>query len=90
MAENTQITFVSDRRRKDNFESVDERYLPVVENVPVFYYTYKNSDKQQVGIIAQDLEKVLPSHSQCFINIQNTSELLNQRSLYETKLTYIL
>lgn len=90
MAEDTQITFVSDRRRKDNFESVDERYLPVVENVPVLYYTYKNSDKQQVGIIAQDLEKVLPSHSQCFINIQNTSELLNQRSLYETKLTYIL
>ena len=90
MAENTQITFVSDRRRKDNFESINERYLPVVENVPVFYYTYKNSDKQQVGIIAQDLEKVWPSHSQCFINIQNTSELLNQRSLYETKLTYIL
>lgn len=90
MEADTQITFISDRRRKDNFESVDEKYLPVVENVPVFYYTYKNSDKQQVGIIAQDLEKVLPSHSQCFINIQNTSELLNQRSLYETKLTYIL
>lgn len=90
MAESTQITFVSDRRRKDNFEPVSESYLSVIENVPVLYYTYKNSDKQQVGIIAQDLEKVLPSHNQCFINIQNTNELLNQRSLYETKLIYIL
>lgn len=90
MAEGKQITFVSDRRRKDNFEPINERYLSVVENVPVLYYTYKNSDKQQVGIIAQDLEKVLPSHNQCFINVQNTSELLNQRSLYETKLIYIL
>ena len=90
MAEETQITWTSDRRRKDNFMPVKEKYLDVVQAVPVQYYTYKNSDKQQVGIIAQDLEKAIPEHSGCFINVQNTSELLNQRSLYETKLTYIL
>lgn len=90
MAEDAQINWTSDRRRKDNFTPIKEKYLDVVQAVPVQYYTYKNSDKQQVGIIAQDLEKAIPEHSGCFINVQNTSELLNQRSLYETKLTYIL
>lgn len=90
IADGYQILFSSDKRRKTNFETIPESYLHVVNSVPVVGYTYKGSMRQQVGIMAQDLEAVLQDHQDAFIDIQDTSELKNRRSLYETKLTYIL
>lgn len=90
IADGYQILFSSDKRRKTNFEVIPESYLHVVNSVPVVGYTYKGSVRQQVGIMAQDLEEALQDHQDAFIDIQDTSELKNRRSLYETKLTYIL
>lgn len=90
MKESEQILFVSDARRKEKFEGIKDSYLSVVNKVPVLKYNYKNSSKNQVGILAQDLEKALDSLQECFINIQDTTELKSQRSLNENKLLYIL
>lgn len=85
-----QIQFTSDRRRKDNFSTIKDSYLDIVKQIPVLKYTYKNSSIPQVGIIAQDLETTNISDISCFVNIQETSEFKDKRSLYETKLVYIL
>ena len=90
MAENEQMMYVSDARRKENFETLNQSYLDVVNKVPVFKYNYKNSNKNQIGIIAQDLEKALENYKECFISVQDTTELENQRSLNENKLIFIL
>ena len=84
------IYLTSDRRRKEKFSAIDASYLDVVKATPVLNYYYKNSDKQQVGIIAQDLENALSTNIDVFVNKQDTVELKNQRSLSETKLVYIL
>lgn len=84
------ITFTSDRRRKENFSAISDSYLKVVEDVPVMNYNYKNSVIPQVGIIAQDLEATNISNVDCFVKIEDSLELKNKRSLYETKLVYIL
>ena len=90
VAESGGITFTSDRRRKENFSAISESYLEVVEKVPVMNYNYKNSLIPQIGIIAQDLESTNISNVDCFIKIEDSLELKNKRSLYETKLVYIL
>jgi hypothetical protein len=90
LAENSQIFFSSDRRRKENFSPISDSYLEVVNNVPVMNYNYKNSVIPQVGIMAQDLEDTNISNIDCFITIEDSFELKNKRSLYETKLIYIL
>ena len=84
------IYLTSDRRRKEKFSAINTSYLDVVKATPVLNYYYKNSDKQQVGIIAQDLENALSANIDVFVNKQDTVELKNQRSLSETKLVYIL
>lgn len=90
MDEGKEILFTSDRRRKEGFKNLDIDYLPIVCNVPVLNYRYKNSDKQQVGIIAQDLEQHMTKNIDCFVSIEDTNELKDKRSLNETKLVYIL
>lgn len=90
LAENSQIFFSSDRRRKENFSPISDSYLEVVNNVPVMNYNYKNSIIPQVGIMAQDLEDTNISNIDCFVTIEDSFELKNKRSLYETKLVYIL
>ena len=90
IAEGKQILVTSDRRRKEDFTPVEEKYLPIVCSVPVLNYHYKNSEKQQVGIIAQDLENVLSKNIDCFVTKQDTSELKDKRSLNESKLIFIL
>lgn len=88
--EDCNIQFTSDRRSKDNFAPIEESYLSVVENVPVLNYTYLNSTKPQVGIIAQDLEATNIPNMECFVNVHETIDLPDKRCLYETKLIYIL
>ena len=90
MKDGEQILFTSDRRRKDNFKNIEENYLSIVNQVPVLEYTYKNSDKKQVGIIAQDLEQVMTNNIDSFVTIQETADLKDKRSLNENKLIYIL
>ena len=90
VAESGGITFSSDRRRKENFSNVSDSYLKVVEDVPVMNYNYKNSIIPQVGIMAQDLENTNIDNISCFVKIEDSLELKNKRSLYETKLVYIL
>jgi hypothetical protein len=90
VAESGGITFSSDRRRKENFSNVSDSYLKVVEDVPVMNYNYKNSAIPQVGIMAQDLENTNIGNISCFVKVEDSLELNNKRSLYETKLVYIL
>lgn len=90
ITEDYSINVTSDRRRKEKFSTIDISYLDVIKATPVLNYYYKNSNKQQVGIIAQDLENALSTNIDVFVNKQDTVELKNQRSLSETKLVYIL
>ena len=84
------ITNISDKRAKENIQFVTESFLDTVENVPVYSFHYKNSDKRYVGIMAQDLEENLHEYAESFVSTQDTETMKNKRSLYETKLTYIL
>lgn len=90
LKEGSEIKFTSDRRRKENFAPIKDSYLDIVLNTPVLNYHYKGSKKQQVGIIAQDLENAVKNNIDCFVSKEDTIELKDKRSLNETKLIYIL
>lgn len=90
LKDGSEIKFTSDRRRKENFAPIKDSYLDIVLNTPVLNYNYKGSKKQQVGIIAQDLENAVKNNIDCFVSKEDTIELKDKRSLNETKLIYIL
>lgn len=90
IAEGGVLQYTSDRRCKDNFETIEDKYLDVVSNVPVLRFNYKNSDEQHVGIVAQDLENTNISDINAFITIHQADGLKDKRLLHETKLIYIL
>lgn len=90
MQEGTDITYISDRRCKENISALKFNYLDVILKTPVVHYNYLNDLTYQVGIIAQDLEDNLPANQDVFIHKINSDGLKNRRSIAETKLVYIL
>ncbi len=53
-------TTVSDRRLKDNIQPIEDA-LSKVNQLNGCTFTYTSDDKESAGLIAQDIEKVLPS-----------------------------
>lgn len=90
MQEGTDITYISDRRCKENISALKFNYLDTILKTPVVHYNYLNDSIHQVGIIAQDLEDNLPANQDVFIRKTNSDGLKNRRSIAETKLVYIL
>lgn len=50
---------VSDERTKENIETIDNA-LDVVTSIRGVYYNKIGNDKRKVGVIAQEVEEVLP------------------------------
>ena len=85
----------SDRRLKENFtDSSITNYTKLIEDIPLVDYNYIGNDTPQLGIIAQDLEEILPErYKKEFIgkhklrekNGDNTEYL----SIVESKLIYL-
>ena len=50
----------SDRRLKENIVNF-ENALDIINNMEVKEYNWKNTDKKEVGLIAQDLQKLIPN-----------------------------
>lgn len=90
MQEGAYITYISDRRCKENISALKFNYLDTILKTPVVHYNYLNDSIHQVGIIAQDLEDNLPANQDVFIRKTNSDGLKNRRSIAETKLVYIL
>lgn len=90
METDANITFLSDRRCKENISALKFNYLDTILKTPVVHYNYLNDSTHQVGIIAQDLEDNLPANQDVFIRKTNSDGLKNRRSIAETKLVYIL
>ena len=90
MQEGADITYISDRRCKENISALKFNYLDTILKTPVVHYNYLNDSIHQVGIIAQDLEDNLPANQDVFIRKTNSDGLKNRRSIAETKLVYIL
>lgn len=74
------VNVTSDLRLKENVENFN--YNKSILDVPVKTYDYINGDKNQIGFIAQDLQKVYPE-----LVTKNEDGYL---SIKETKLVYLL
>lgn len=53
------VNTLSDAREKENFERI-EGAVEKVNHLNGYYYDWKNTDDKQVGLVAQEVEKVLP------------------------------
>lgn len=85
------LTFVSDRRHKENINTLYNNSLMIVKNTPVVTYNYIGSDAPQIGIISQDLEQSLNDYeNKCFIQVVKEDTIPDCKRLKETKLIYIL
>lgn len=85
------ITFISDRRHKENINLLNQNAITIVENTPVVSYNYINSTLPQIGIISQDLEANLSeTEKDCFIQVVQEEKIKDCKRLKETKLVYIL
>lgn len=71
----TEIITTSDFRAKENLEKINLTAAEKLLDLDIYKYNLKNSDEENIGIIAQDLEKILP---QCVktINKRVDNELI--------------
>ena len=70
----------SDKRLKENIE--DFKYEKSILDLPVKTFNFKNSEENQIGCLAQDLQKLYPQ-----LVIENENGYL---SIQENKLVYLL
>lgn len=85
------ITYISDRRHKENIKPHVHSCTDIVNNTPIVDYNYKKANGLNVGIISQDLIANIPSvYEECFIQTVQESQLKDCKRLKETKLVYIL
>lgn len=54
------ITASSDRRLKRNIEKVEEDYIDLVKRIECVKYRKIFNDRQEIGIIAQELKEIIP------------------------------
>ena len=72
----------SDVRLKNLRSKFNESGLNIINELPIYNYSFKNKDDQlTIGITAQDLQKVLPQ----LVDSNNPDHL----KIHETKLVYI-
>ena len=85
----------SDRRLKENFtDSTIENYTKLIEDIPLVDYNYIGNDIPQLGVIAQDLEEILPErYKKEFIGKHRLREKDGDNTEYlsivESKLVYL-
>jgi hypothetical protein len=85
------LTYLSDRRHKENICNNNMNCLDIVVNTPIVDFNYINSSPLHVGLISQDLVKTLkPKYRDSFIQIVQEDLVPDCLRLKETKLVYIL
>lgn len=85
------LTYLSDRRHKENICNNNMNCLDIVVNTPIVDFNYINSSPLHVGLISQDLVKTLePKYKDSFIQTVQEDLVPDCLRLKETKLVYIL
>jgi len=79
----TSITETSARRYKENIVDVFYDMLPIIESLKPVTYNFKNSDKKEYGLIAEDVLSLLPE----LVKMNEDGEV---EGIHYSKLTVIL
>lgn len=88
---NNSITFTSDRRCKHNIQSLDmDTCVRAVRDLDAKSFTYNDSNVNTLGLIAQDIEKLLPEYKDLLVHCVQEGDLHDKRMVSETKLLFIL
>jgi len=72
---------VSDKKLKKNIKNYSEKALPKIEQLKVRSFTWKKSDEETFGVIAQEVEEVIPEAVGA-IRQEDKTEIKNIRSDY--------
>ena len=66
----TAFNVVSDERKKENIEDVDENCTEIVKNIEVKTFNYKDDkkNKKNIGYIAQDVKKKVPTKFEAVVS----------------------
>lgn len=80
----------SDYRAKENIEPFNQSALNIINSLPTYTYTYKDSGIKSYGVMAQDLENVDINGFSFVGNPTATGENHDYMSVHETKLIYLL
>lgn len=85
------IAFTSDRRCKHNIQSLDmDACVRAVRDLDAKSFTYNDSNIDTLGLIAQDIEELLPEYKDLLVHSVQEGDLIDKRTVSETKLLFIL
>lgn len=85
------IAFTSDRRCKHNIQSLDmDTCVRAVRDLDAKSFTYNDSNIDTLGLIAQDIEELLPEYKDLLVHAVQEGDLTDKRTVSETKLLFIL
>ena len=85
------IAFTSDRRCKHNIQSLDmDTCVRAVRDLDAKSFTYNDSGVDTLGLIAQDIEELLPEYKDLLVHSVQEGDLTDKRTVSETKLLFIL
>ena len=85
------IAFTSDRRCKHNIQSLDmDACVRAVRDLDAKSFTYNDSNIDTLGLIAQDIEELLPEYKDLLVHSVQEGDLTDKRTVSETKLLFIL
>lgn len=85
------IAFTSDRRCKHNIQSLDmDTCVRAVRDLDAKSFTYNDSNIDTLGLIAQDIEELLPEYKDLLVHSVQEGDLTDKRTVSETKLLFIL
>lgn len=89
---NNSVSFTtSDRRSKKDIISLDEQTcLRAVNDLDAKQFTYTQNDLTTIGLIAQDIEELLPEYKDLLVSVTSDDELGDKRMVAESKLLFIL
>lgn len=80
----------SDKRAKENINAVKLSAIDIVKNIPVYSFTYKDTQKQSIGIMAQDIQDISIDGFKLVDNINADGVNGNYMQVVESKLVYVL
>lgn len=80
-------TYTSDRRYKTNIQPLSNfSCLKAVKDLNVYTYTYLDTPKDSLGMMAQDIEELLPDYAHLLVHTDNNGK----KYVEEHKLLFIL
>lgn len=80
----------SDRRAKTNIKPLNLKALDVIQNTPLYSFTYKELNTPSIGIIAQDVQNININGFKLVDNEEASGKDMDYMSIHESKLIYIL